>query len=131
MGAGQRKNYPTQSICWEDLSFNESLKLQRKLADFSHLGIYVRFPDHVSASMSYGAGKNLFPNAASPEFEYYRFFTLAVELICLERTFEACHQLRLLNSLTFKPSQELRIVEEAVDEFPELGNFTGVKPRTS
>lgn len=127
---GSGKTTLLKGICWEDLSHNESLRLQRRLADFPHIGIYIRFPDHVSASMGVEDLAVLFPNAADARLEYHRFFSLAVELICAERTLEACHALRLIESLVFQPNQELRIVEEFTQEYPEFLNFSPQRPKT-
>ncbi|MER8638797.1 hypothetical protein [Mesorhizobium sp. M1365] len=129
-GRGVGKTTLLKAICWEDLSQNESLRLQRKLADFQHLGIYVRFPDHVSASMSHHGWEAQFPRSPNPVLEYHRFFSLAVELTCAERALDACHSLRVLGSVIYQPSQELRIVEDCATEYPEIATFSNQAPRT-
>ena len=49
---GSGKTSILKSICWEDLAGNDSLRLQRNIADFEHIGIYIRFPDHISQSLN-------------------------------------------------------------------------------
>lgn len=129
-GRGVGKTSLLKGICWEDLCLNESLRIQRKLSDFQHIGIYIRFPDHISASMSHKGWDEKFPLSPNPVLLYHNFFSLAVELTCIERALDACHELRLLGSVSFQPGQELQIVEDAIREYPELATFASERPRT-
>jgi hypothetical protein len=72
----------------------------------------------------------MFPDAPNPELEFYRFFSLMVELSCLERAITACHELRLLAHVTYAAAHELRLVEEIFEEFPNLAAFADVVPAT-
>ena len=127
---GSGKTSLLKSICWEDLAENDSLRLQRHIEDFEHIGIYIRFPDHISQSLDYKEWSAQFPKATNPALVYYRFFSLAVELVCAERTLEALHALRVKDMVTYAPGQELQIVEDFCDEYAALQNFTSRPPRT-
>jgi hypothetical protein len=127
---GTGKTTLLKGICWEDLCFNESLRIQRRLGDFGSIGVYVRFPDHIAASMSFEDWASIFPGIANPHFEFYRFFTLAVESTCIERTAEACHSLRELGEISVEAPQEVRLVADFVTEFPALLSFSPVRPAT-
>lgn len=129
-GRGVGKTSLLKGICWEDLCLNDSLRMQRKLSDFQHIGVYIRFPDHISASMSHKGWDEKFPLSPDPILLYHRFFSLAVELTCIERALDACHELRLLGAVVYQPGQELRIVEQTVGEYPEIANFAADRPRT-
>ena len=107
---GSGKTTLLKSGCWEDLAKNASLRMQRSLGDFDHLGIYIRFPDHISASFSRNAWQSAYPNAPEPDLEYHRLFSLVVELTCIEKALSAIHELRVLNMLTTSPLQELDVV---------------------
>lgn len=120
---GSGKTTLLKSICWEDLTANPSLRLHRKFEDFDFIGVYIKFPDHISASLSYSNWAKIYPNAPSPEFEMHRFFSLAVELVCAERCLTACHELRLRGALALPPGGEYKLVSTVVDEFPKLGRF--------
>jgi GTPase SAR1 family protein len=124
---GSGKTTLLKSICWEDLTRNPSLKLQRKLTDFSYIGVYVRFPDHISASLSYSAWDRIYPLSPNPDLEMHRFFSLAVELVCLDRCLSACHELRVDGACYLLPSDESRIVHAIFDEFPALRNVGNVQ----
>ncbi len=127
---GSGKTSLLRSVCWEDLAFNPSLKMQRKLADFSHLGIYIRFPDHVSASMDIDQWGHDPDNEQQGELDYHRFFSLAVELACVEKAFEAAHALRIEDILSYQPGQELEIVDFLTKEFPHMALLAGSEPKT-
>ena len=127
---GSGKTSLLKSICWEDLAGNDSLRLQRHIEDFDHIGIYIRFPDHISQSLDYDGWRAQFPQAANPAIAYHRFFSLAVELVCAERTLEALHALRVKEMVTFAPGQELQIVEDFCQEYESLGAFASRLPRT-
>ncbi|MFN9849721.1 MAG: hypothetical protein ACK56C_15275, partial [Alphaproteobacteria bacterium] len=127
---GSGKTTLLKSICWDDLVHNESLTMQHSLGDFQHIGVYLRFPDHISTSMGLVDWTALFPDAPEPELEFYRFFSLAVELSCLERTLVACHELRMLQHLSVAAAQELRLVTEIFEEFPRLAAFADTPPKT-
>lgn len=127
---GSGKTTLLKSICWEDLAQNESLRLQRRLADFDHIGVYIRFPDHLSAAVSQASWRDLYPSTTRPDLEFHRYFSLIVELTCAERALEACHNLRVLNEVRIAASQELRLVEELFAEFPAIGSQGVSRPRT-
>jgi hypothetical protein len=127
---GTGKTTLLKGICWEDLCHNESLRMQRKLADFKNIGIYIRFPDHISASMSFTDWASLFPNVQSPEYEFYSFFSAAVEAICIERVADACHQLRELGEIEVTAAQELQLVADFVAEFQGVVGFGPRAPVT-
>jgi len=127
---GSGKTTLLKSICWDDLVHNESLRVQHTIEDFQHIGVYLRFPDHISSSMGLVDWASLFPNAPDPELEFYRFFSLAVELSCLERALTACHELRLLGRLTIAAAQEIQLVADIFEEFPKLAAFAERPPTT-
>jgi hypothetical protein len=106
------------------------LRIQRRLGDFGSIGIYIRFPDHIAASMSFDDWASIFPGIANPHFEFYRFFTLAVESICIERITEACHTLRELGDISVGASQEVQLVSDFVAEYPPLLAFSSERPTT-
>jgi hypothetical protein len=58
---GSGKTTLLRSICWEDLATNVSLRMQRKLEDFKSIGIYVRFPDHLTVAMSFVDWARIYP----------------------------------------------------------------------
>ncbi len=124
---GSGKTTLLKSICWEDLTRNPSLKLQRKLTDFSYIGVYVRFPDHISASLSWSSWERIYPLSPNPELEMHRFFSLAVELVCLERCLSACHELRVDGACNLLPSDEARVVRTILEEFPALQDVSEVQ----
>lgn len=127
---GTGKTTLLKGICWEDLCFNESLRIQRRLGDFSSIGIYVRFPDHIAGSMSFDDWASIFPSIAKPYFEFYRFFTLAVESICIERVAEACHSLRELGEISIEAPQEVQLIADFVAEYPAILSFSSTRPAT-
>lgn len=119
-----------KSICWEDLARNSSLRLQRSIASFDHIGLYVRFPDHLSSTVASDNWEKIFPDSPRPEIQFHRFFSLLVELTCLERALTAVHELRLLSMVEFSPAQELYLVEATKAEFPALITFADSPPNT-
>lgn len=127
---GTGKTTLLKGICWEDLCFNESLKMQKELADFKNIGIYIRFPDHISASMSFTDWAAIFPNVQNSEYEFYSFFSVAVEAICIERIADACHNLRELGEIEIAAAQELRLVSDFINEFPTISRFGQHDPIT-
>lgn len=127
---GSGKTTLLKSICWEDLSKNTSLRLQRQLSDFQHVGVYIRFPDHISSSVSYEAWEALYPGAVQPGLEFHRFFSFLIELTCAERALSACHDLRLETRAIFSAGQELHLVDEIISEFPKLAIFADDRPKT-
>jgi hypothetical protein len=127
---GSGKTTLLRSICWEDLVKNESLMLQKDLKDFQHIGIYIRFPDHVSGSMNFLNWVNLFPDTPNPDLEFFNFFSLAVELICLERLLATVHELRIHKHLELKSASEISYVQNLIDEFPKLKIFSDQPPKT-
>lgn len=120
---GSGKTSLLKSICWEDLLNNPSLKLQRSLTDSRHIGVYIRLPDHVSGSLGFLNWQELFPNAPQPDWEFFRFFSLAIELICVDKALIACHALRVSGHLNLEASQESRLVKEIFEEYRALENF--------
>ena len=127
---GTGKTTLLKGICWEDLCYNESLKLQRRLADFSNIGIYIRFPDHIAASMSFTNWEQIFPKISNPDFEFYAFFSTALEATCVERVADACHHLRELDELGITAVQELQLISDFIDEYPAVAEFASRKPVT-
>lgn len=127
---GSGKTTLLKSICWDDLVNNESLHMQRSVEDFRHIGLYLRFPDHISSSVSVMDWQAMFPDAPDPELEFYRFFSLMVELSCLERALTACHELRLSAHVIYAAAQELRLIAEIFEEFPNLASFADAVPTT-
>lgn len=127
---GTGKTTLLKGICWDELCYNESLRIQRRLGDFSSIGVYVRFPDHIAGSMSFDDWRSIFPNIISPDFEFYRFFTLAIESICIERIADACHKLRELGEIGLEASQEIRLIADFVAEFPAVRTFSSAQPVT-
>lgn len=125
---GSGKTSLLRSICWEDLLNNPSLQLQRSLTDSRHIGIYIRLPDHVSGSLGFTQWETLFPKSPRPELEFFRFFSLAVELICVEKALTACHTLRVAGKLNIEALQESRVVREVLDEYPKLTAFSDTAP---
>jgi hypothetical protein len=127
---GTGKTTLLKGICWEDLCFNESLRVQRRIGDFSNIGLYIRFPDHIAASMSFSDWSTVFPNVLDPELEFYSFFSAAVEAICIERIADACHNLRELDEVIITASQEVQLVADFVAEYPAIGSFSSRPPAT-
>lgn len=114
---GSGKTTLLKSICWEDLCRNSSLKWQRSFTDFSHLGLYIRFPDHISNAFSPGSWSGYFPDAPDPIQEFHQYFSLLVELTCAERALEACHSLRIEGALQVLPAQEKEVVSNFWEEY--------------
>src|SRR3546814_18597478 len=104
--------------------------MQRKLTDFNNIGIYVRFPDHISASMSFTDWAAIFPMVQNPEYEFYAFFTAAVEAICIERVADACHNLRELGEIEITAFPELQLVADFLRELPAISRFGSRTPTT-
>jgi hypothetical protein len=127
---GSGKTSLLKSICWEDLTGNDSLRLQRGIADFRHIGIYIRFPDHISESLASANWSVIFPDSPNADWEFFRFFSFAIELTCAERALAACHELRLKEFLSFEANQETRLVEDLLNEFPTIHKFADRMPRT-
>lgn len=127
---GSGKTTLLRGICWEDLSHNKSLRLQKRVTDFDHLGIYVRFPDHISASFSKKIWSKPFESVNDPEFEFHRVFSLLIESACIERLLDCLHELRILDDLDYKPTSELTFVEGFLGEFPKIADFGSLEPRT-
>lgn len=127
---GSGKTTLLRGICWEDLVNNPSLRLQKKLSDLPHIGVYIRLPDHVSGSMGNVDWAKIYPDSVSPNEESFRFFSLAVELTCGERALEAVHQLRLSGEIDCLASQEMSVVRDVVEEFETINDFVASTPRT-
>ncbi|AZO81959.1 hypothetical protein B5U98_27815 [Bosea sp. Tri-39] len=75
-------------------------------------------------SLSYSDWGKIYPQSPNPELEMHRFFSLAVELVCLDRCLTACHELRVDGAVSLMPSEEHAIVSAALNEFPALGAFS-------
>ena len=127
---GSGKTTLLKSVCWEDLADNTSLRLQRKLTDFEHIGIYIRFPDHISASLSSLRWQEVYPHSPNAAHEFHRFFSLVVELTCAERALVACHELRLRRQLQLGSGTELNLVGQVLREFPALSQLDEQSPNT-
>ncbi|WP_425339266.1 hypothetical protein [Brevundimonas alba] len=127
---GSGKTTLLKSICWEDLSKNTSLRMQKSLSDFAHLGIYIRFPDHMSSAVSFSSWSEIYPDAPDPTLEFHRYFSLLVELTCAERALVACHDLRVNAFLEISPDQELALARGVLAEFPALQGFADEPPKT-
>ncbi|WPZ24058.1 hypothetical protein UM399_07575 [Sulfitobacter pontiacus] len=127
---GSGKTTLLRGICWEDLTQNQSLRLQKRVTDFDHLGVYIRFPDHISASFSEKVWGKPLANVNDPEFEFHRIFSLLIESACIERLLECLHELRILGDLDYQPSSELMFVDDLLSEFPKIRDFGEVAPRT-
>jgi len=127
---GSGKTTLLRGICWEDLSHNKSLRLQKRVTDFDHLGIYIRFSDHISASFSERVWGKPLANVSDPEFEFHRIFSLLIESACIERLLDCLHELRILGDLEYQPSSELKFVKDLLNEYPKIANFGSSEPRT-
>lgn len=127
---GSGKTTLLKSICWEDLAKNTSLRMQKSISDFSHLGIYIRFPDHMSSAVSFDNWPDIYPSAPDPSLEFHRYFSLLVELTCAERALIACHDLRVNAFLEVSPDQELALARGILSEFPPLQDFADESPKT-
>ena len=127
---GSGKTTLLRSICWEDLSMNASLMLQRRISDFDHIGVYLRFPDHLSSSLSSSSFEHLPRDKALLHIEFHRYFSLLIEAACAERALTACHELRLSSHVAISPSQELQLVKDVLAEFPAITSFAELAPRT-
>lgn len=127
---GSGKTTLLRSICWEDLLSNPSLRIQKTISDFNHIGVYIRLPDHVSGSMGYMRWSEIFPDSPRPDYEFFRFYSLALELIAVEKALSAAHTLRVESILTLSASSELSIVASTTAEFPEILSFTEQPPKT-
>lgn len=127
---GSGKTTLLKSICWEGLSKNTSLRMQKSLSDFSHLGIYIRFPDHMSSAVSFSSWSEIYPSSPEPALEFHRYFSLLVELTCAERALSACHDLRVNGFIETSPSQELGLSKAVLGEFPALASFSDEPSKT-
>ncbi|MDF0522028.1 hypothetical protein P0R31_32815 [Bradyrhizobium yuanmingense] len=127
---GSGKTTLLKSVCWDDLATNSSLRMQRKLEDFKSIGIYIRFPDHLTVAMSFVDWAKVYPDAPSPALEFHRFFSLLVELTCCERALHACHELRSQSLATFSPAKEKEITSSFIAEFPRLAHFAHAEAAT-
>lgn len=121
---GSGKTTLLKSICWEDLARNPSLRMQRKIEDSESIGVYIRFPDHLTAAMAFIDWQRLYPQSANPDLEFHRFFSLLVELTCCERMLHACHELRGHGLLTATPASERALAFQVLDEFPRLAHLS-------
>lgn len=127
---GSGKTTLLRGICWEDLSHNRSLRLQKRVTDFDHVGVYIRFPDHISASFSERVWGKPLASVSDPEYEFHRIFSLLIESACIERLLDCMHELRILGDLEYKPSSELVFVEDLLCEFPKICDFGSIELRT-
>jgi len=127
---GSGKTSLLRGICWEDLAYNASLKLQRSFRSFNHIGLYVRFPDHMASSMYHPGWRDVFPNSPNPDLEYHSLFSLIVESICIERALEAVHQLRLEGLIGYSPLDEVKLFDDIIDEYPKLERYRTEKSRS-
>lgn len=121
---GSGKTTLLRGICWEDLTYNDSLRLQKTVSDFDHVGIYVRFPDHMGASFSEKVWRRSLGHLGDPEIEFHRSFSLLVEAAALEKLLDAVHELRKEGQVSYSPDDELSIISMMCEEFPKLKNFS-------
>ncbi|KAB2686786.1 hypothetical protein [Brucella pseudogrignonensis] len=127
---GSGKTTLLRSICWEDLLSNPSLRIQKNVSDFNYIGIYIRLPDHVSGSMGFLKWREVFPESPNPDYEFFRFYSLAIEFIAAEKALSALHSLRLQDAINVSAGDELGIVADICEEFMDIGNFSERTPRT-
>src|SRR3546814_13572606 len=80
--------------------------------------------------MSFTDWAAIFPMVQNPEYEFYAFFTAAVEAICIERVADACHNLRELGEIEITAVQELQLVADFIGEFPAISRFGSRTPAT-
>jgi hypothetical protein len=121
---GSGKTTLLKSICWEDLLDNESLKSQRKITDVSHIGVYIRIPDHLSNTIIVEKNQDV------DIIRFHTVFTAIIEFSCIDKCLEACHMLRLRGIIELKPMQELKIVSNIISEYPSLIETSHPPPRT-
>jgi len=74
--------------------------------------------------------QKIFPSSTRPELEFFRFFSLAVELVCADKALCAVHELRVAGEIELQAVQEHAAVSDIVSEFPALANFAGSAPST-
>lgn len=127
---GSGKTTLLRGICWEDLSRNRSLRLQKRVTDFEHIGVYIRFPDHISASFSEKVWSGPLSSVGDPEFEFHRVFSLLIESACIERLLDCVHELRILGDLSFSSTKELNLVGDLICEYPKVAEFDRSEPKT-
>lgn len=120
---GSGKTTLLKSLCWEDLAKNTSLRLQRTLDQAESIGCYVRFPDHLTSSLGGIDWERIYPGSPNPDLELHRYFSLLVELTCAERAITACHELRLLDFISLRASDEFGFTDELLREYPKLKQF--------
>lgn len=121
---GSGKTTLLRGICWEDLTYNTSLRLQRTITDFDHIGLYVRLSDNNMASFREEIWTRVFLQLPAPEYEFHRLFSLLLEAVCLEKLLEAIHLLRLEGAISYTPTFELEFVENILGRFPSIRNFS-------
>ena len=120
---GSGKTTLLRSICWEDLARNTSLRMQKTISEVANIGCYIRFPDHLTSSLSAVKWSKVYPQAPDPELELHRYFSLLVELTCAERAISACHELRVGGFAKINPSSEIEFSELIFTEFRKLKEF--------
>jgi hypothetical protein len=127
---GTGKTTLLRGICWEDLCYNESLRVQRRIGDFNSIGIYIRFPDHIASSMAYRDWASIFPGVIDPDLEFHNFFSAAIEGICIERIADAFHRLREIDEIVLSAARETTLVADFLSEYPALNSFSAHPPLT-
>lgn len=127
---GSGKTTLLRGICWEDLLQNESLRLQKRISDFEHIGVYIRFPEHMGSSFSEKVWRKSLGHLGDPEIEFHRSFSLLVEAASIEKILYAIHELRKAGEVSYTPNDEIEIVESVFSEFPKLKNFSIQEVRT-
>lgn len=127
---GTGKTTLLKSICWKDLLENPSLNYQKTLGDMDHLGIYIRFPEHISSSLGHIDWQELFPGLSENELEEQYFFSLAVEATCIAHVLEAIVALRIAEKIKLSAISEIEICKTLIRKFPKLDNFCDQSPRS-
>lgn len=126
----QRKNYAPSQHLLGGPSPQSVIATSTNVVRFaSHRGIYTLPRSHFRVHGIF-QWKTLFPNSPSPDFEFFRFFSLALELICLERALTSCHELRVAQRLELAAAHELRVVDDILKEYPITSELLDRPPVT-
>lgn len=125
---GSGKTTLLKSICWEDLVNNPSLQAQRTLTDLDYIGIYVKFPEHISTSIGTQDWSEIFPNISESEAEANSFFSLVVECICIDKALSAVSELRQSKKLHVSAEDEVEFCHTICEEYPNLEQFSDLRP---
>jgi len=113
-----------------DLLENHSLKSQRSIADFEQIGIYLRFPDHVSSMGDTQVLREMFSELPNADRAYGQYFSLIIELLCAAKALEAIHALQVAGIVSATANAEVSICADFRDRFPELFVSAGARSMT-